>query len=85
MTTVSNISDGLSEGAEGTPARKAHPEEVAKPRGFDRGLQVGNFKVYNYSFRKICLFQLKLESFYDLKGKMLLHFSLSTFQCYSIG
>ena len=39
------ISDGLGEGTEGTPARKAHPEEVAKPRGFDRGLQVSNILV----------------------------------------
>lgn len=37
--SVGASGDGLNEGAEGTPARKAHPEEVAKPRGFDRGLQ----------------------------------------------
>jgi len=27
----------------GTPAKKKHPEEDARPRGFDRGLQVRLF------------------------------------------
>ena len=42
LKTMYNTGKRSKTGDDGPAAKKAHPEEDARPRGFDRGLQVSS-------------------------------------------